>query len=94
MTRWWWKFLNGSAPGYTPGGLRGAGATFIFNAIEDISFEAWRGRWDSAVLERYIQEAGVAVALNQLTEGTRSRIRQMAAAAPFVLRSAFRAPRG
>jgi len=75
-----------AAEGFTPGGLRGGGATWLFMASENIALVSWRGRWDSSVLERYIQEAGVSTALVRLNAGTRERILALARVAPSFAR--------
>ena len=72
-----------SLGGFTPGGLRGGGATFFFFLMEDLPCLAWRGRWDSAALERYVQEASVHEVLNGLTAEARRRVKATHEAAPL-----------
>ena len=61
--------------GATPGVLRGSGATYLYNASEDISWVAWRGRWSRVrTLEYYLQEVGAYLLIHELSPFAKAKI--------------------
>ena len=78
-----------TAPGPTPGGLRGSGATFFYIVIEDVAKVHWRGRWRRLeTVELYLQEVAASTLLNHLRPDARAMVFAYADLADAVL-SAF-----
>lgn len=68
--------------GATPGVLRGSGATFLYNASEDVNWIAWRGRWSRVrTLEYYLQEVGAFVLIHSLKPKSKQLIDSLSSAA-------------
>ncbi|CAE8602155.1 unnamed protein product, partial [Polarella glacialis] len=77
-----------SDSGATPGCLRGSGATWFYQATEDVPRLAWRGRWTRVqTLEHYLQEVAGQVLLASLTLQARETISQLAVLAQPALES-------
>ena len=63
-----------ASKGATPGVLRGSGATFLYNASEDINWVAWRGRWSRIrTLEYYLQEVGAYLLIHELSSFAKAK---------------------
>ncbi|CAE7673514.1 Senp8 [Symbiodinium sp. CCMP2456] len=72
--------------GATPGVLRGSGATFFYQATENVQWLAWRGRWARVrTLEYYLQEVAAQLLLTELGTQARYRITAFDAACDAVL---------
>ena len=79
-----------SESGVTPGGLRGGGATALYEETEDLPLVRRRGRWmREATVEIYLQEVAHAELLNRLSEQSKKMLRQLSAMLPAVLNIAF-----
>jgi len=69
--------------GLTPASLRAGGATHLFRVTQDITAVRWRGRWtNERSLEHYLQEMAAAEVMSELAPAVRSRVLQLARAAP------------
>ncbi|CAE7218749.1 Senp8 [Symbiodinium microadriaticum] len=72
--------------GATPGVLRGSGATFFYQATENVQWLAWRGRWARVrTLEYYLQEVAAQLLLTELGTQARYRIAAFDSACDAVL---------
>lgn len=75
-----------ASKGATPGVLRGSGATFLYNASEDINWVAWRGRWSRIrTLEYYLQEVGAYLLIHELSSFAKAKISALSDASWSVL---------
>ncbi len=75
-----------STKGATPGVLRGSGATFLYNASEDINWVAWRGRWSRVrTLEYYLQEVGAYLLIHELSPFAKAKISSLSDASWSVI---------
>ena len=79
----------------TWGSCRPGGATWLLRAFDNPELVRFRGRWASSrMLETYVQEVGAVSLLPALNDDVRTRIRTLAAAAPFLLARATLRLRG
>jgi hypothetical protein len=76
--------------GVTPGGLRGGGATALWEMTEDVPRVRRRGRWlRDITVEIYVQEVAHADLLMSLPRQVRARLDHLSAALPNVLQTSF-----
>ena len=70
----------------TWGSCRPGGATWLLRASDNPELVRFRGRWASSrMLETYVQEVGAVSLLPVLSDDVRTRVRTLAAAAPYLL---------
>jgi hypothetical protein len=80
--------VSSADSGATPGCLRGSGATWFYQATEDVPRIAWRGRWTRVqTLEHYLQEVAGQVLLAGLSANHRTSIKLLAELAQPALES-------
>ena len=75
--------LLGKNHGYTLGGLRAGGATFLYLETGNVQWVQRRGRWTAArSLDHYLQEGATLLGMDQWSSDARWKIVKLAATLP------------